>query len=189
MKEILSKHGIRDAIVNLGGSSIAALGRPYVGDKENCGGGTISSFHCEVWGIYIRDPRGGATPVAGVSLRGGEALATSGTYENVTSDKRGKRSHIIDPRTGQAVGGRVSVTVLAADAETADALTKPFFFVQSLNSAEAQKILRNFPKASVMLIAQRGDSLRIETAGAEPARFVSLLSPTRTAGKHVAKTR
>jgi thiamine biosynthesis lipoprotein len=187
--KVLSEHGIRDAIVNLGGSSITALGRPYVGDKENCGGGTISSFHCEGWGIYIRDPRGGPTPVAAVSLRQSEALATSGTYENVTSDKRGKRSHIINPHTGQAVGGKVSVTVLAPDAETADALTKPFFFVPSLDSPEAQKILRNYPKASVMLIARRGDSLRIETAGAEPARFVSLLSSTRTAGGHVAKTR
>lgn len=186
--KVLSKHGIRGALVSLGSSSIKVLGRPFERDRENCGGGTISSFRCEGWNIYIRDPRDGAAPVAGVVLRDTEGLATSGTYEKVISGKGGKRSHIINPRTGQAVSGDVSITVLAEDPETADALTKPFFFLRSLHSPEAQKILRRFPKASVMLIARQGESRRMETAGAEPARFISLLS-TRNTKRHAAETR
>jgi thiamine biosynthesis lipoprotein len=102
--EILSRNGIQHAIVSLGGSSISVLGRPVPWDKENCAGGSISSFHCEGWGIYIRDPRGGAAPVASVMLSNREAVATSGTYENVSSGSR-RRSHIINPHTGQAIGG------------------------------------------------------------------------------------
>jgi FAD:protein FMN transferase len=185
--EILSRNRIQHAIVSLGGSSISVLGRSFAWKNENCAGGSISSSHCEGWNIYIRDPRGRAAPVANVMLSNRQALATSGTYENVSSGSR-RRSHIINPHTGQAIGGQVSVTVVANDAETADALTKPFFFVSSLHSPAAQKILQKFPNASVMLIRQERDSLRIETAGAEPARFISLLSPKGLV-THAAKTR
>ncbi len=63
---------------------------------------------------------------------------------------KSRRSHIIDPRTGEAIGGTVSVTVLLEDAETADALTKPFFMNPSCSAEDWAKWLARFPKASII---------------------------------------
>ena len=182
--QILHDHGVTVGVVSMGSSSIAVLG-----DLP----GSAASHHadpiCPCWRFRVRDPGQPERAVAEVQLTSAEALATSGTYEKVVSGKGGRRSHIINPHTGEAITGEISVTVVAEDAETADALTKPFFFVHSLHSPEAQRILQNFPKASVMLIARQGQSLRIETAGAQPARFVSLLSNRGTATTYAAKTR
>jgi thiamine biosynthesis lipoprotein len=176
--DVLREHGLARGLVSLGGSSIAVLGIPPARSTASRG-----------WTFRIREPRHPERSAAEVELAPGQALATSGTYEKVMADRAGRHSHIINPQTGEAIGGEVSVTVVADDAETADALTKPFFFVSTLQSPAAQQILQKFPKASVMLIARQGNSLRLETAGAEPARFTSTLSPKGTATRYVAKTR
>jgi thiamine biosynthesis lipoprotein len=151
----LREHGVTDGFVNIGESSMVAIGTPAPGKS---------------WIVEIYDPRDRKTTVAWTRLADGEALATSGTYENVTGQGEKRKSHLINPKTGEALGGLHSVTVVMRDAEAADALTKPFFFVPA-RSEVASTILRSFPDASVMLISVEGGSVTTEAAGAAPERF------------------
>lgn len=73
----------------------------------------------EPWRITVRDPFGGSNSVS-IELDGG-AVCTSGNYERFIEIDGVRHSHIIDPRTGRPADRLPSVTVLAADAKTADA--------------------------------------------------------------------
>ena len=53
------------------------------------------------------------------------AFATSGNYEKFVIIGGKRYSHTIDPRTGLPVHGIKSVTVIAPNAELADAMTTP----------------------------------------------------------------
>jgi len=159
---ILRQQGIHSALVSLGGSSITAIGTP----PEQSG-----------WRLLIRDPRDGKTPAAAIDLHDGESLASSGTYENTKGEGKDRRSHIVDPRTGRAIGGSTGVTVLASDAELADALTKPFFFEDCCSSADWAKWLASFENASIILLRARRGRLERITGGAHPERFETVAIP------------
>lgn len=75
------------------------------------------------WKIDIRPlNKGDATPA--VLLLKNAGVSTSGDAEQHL-DTGGKRySHIVDPKTGKAMEGRRSFTVVAPDATTSDSLTK-----------------------------------------------------------------
>jgi len=109
---ILQAHGIRNALVNIGGNVIA-LGAH--GDRP--------------WRIGIQHPRKPGT-LATLDLRDGEAIGTSGDYQRFFEANGRRYSHLIDPRTGFPASGMQSVTVLV-DGEQAgtrsDALSKPMF--------------------------------------------------------------
>ena len=169
--QVLREHEIQSGLVSLGSSSITAIGAPP--------GATG-------WQVFIRDPRDGESPAAWVDLRDGESLATSGTYEKTVSVGKTRHSHIIDPRTGKAIGGGISVTVLSDDAELADALTKPFFMSPSRSAEDWAKWLARFPNASIILITAQGGNLKWIRAGADSERFLTL--PPETGRTHVAKT-
>lgn len=99
---VLAAHGVRNALLSLGGDLYAlgdAGGRP--------------------WKVGIRDPYGGV--LAGVELRDREALFTSGNYNKFREAPSGARwAHILDPRSGQAVHGSAAVAVLHPDPVLAD---------------------------------------------------------------------
>jgi thiamine biosynthesis lipoprotein len=169
--QVLRDHGIQSALVSLGTSSITALGSPP--DAPG-------------WPILIRDPRDGQTPAAWLELHDGESLATSGTYENTVGKGHSRRSHIIDPQSGQAVGGAVGVTILLDDAEIADALTKPFFLTPPNSPQNWPKWLARFPKASIILMDAQSRELKPIAGGASPDRF--RIPPSRSKREHVAET-
>lgn len=101
--DTLSAHGVRDAVVNLGGNLAtrgSAGGRP--------------------WQIGIRDPQDEGL-VALVATREREAVVTSGSYERFRVLDGERMTHIIDPRRGEPAPGLVSVTVLHPSAALADA--------------------------------------------------------------------
>jgi len=154
--QIMREHGIISGLVSLGGSSLTAIGTPP-GRRA--------------WHLSIRDPRDGSSPAAFVELQDGESLSTSGTYRNVKGEGKDRRSHIIDPRTGQPIRGRTSVTVLTPNAEVSDALTKPFFFAGGGIPARWVKWLAGFENTSVILLRDQGSGLERITAGAHPERF------------------
>ncbi len=76
------------------------------------------------WTIGIADPdtRAGAFSTLTISNM---AVATSGDYEKYVLIGGKRYSHTIDPRTGYPVSGLRSVTILAPNAEIADALATP----------------------------------------------------------------
>jgi len=151
----LREHGVSAGFVNIGESSMVAIGSPAPG---------------KAWIVEIYDPRDRTKTVAWTRLVDGEALATSGTYEKTVGEGEKRKSHLMNPKTGEALGGLHSVTVVMHDAEAADALTKPFFFIPP-RSATASKMLQSFPDASVMLISVEGNELRADSVGAVPDRF------------------
>jgi FAD:protein FMN transferase len=78
------------------------------------------------WRIGIRNPRDRRQLVAVVSLTN-RAIVTSGDYERVFIQDGVRYHHILDPQTGMPARGVISVTVIADDAFTADALSTALF--------------------------------------------------------------
>jgi thiamine biosynthesis lipoprotein len=89
------------------------------------------------WRIGIQAPRDDGL-LGSVELRAGESTSSSGDYERyreLDSDAGGgdaggntpRLHHILDPRTGRPVAHTRAVTVIAADAETADAASTALF--------------------------------------------------------------
>jgi thiamine biosynthesis lipoprotein len=137
----LKKNNLHSALVSLGSSSMTAVGAPPKADG---------------WKLAIKDPRDGKSALAEVVLRDGESLGTSGTYEH----RKGKRSHLVDPRTGQAITATASVTVISRSGEDSDALTKPFVLLGSVESAEAERILAKSDEMAVLVFEAEGKRLR-----------------------------
>ncbi|HEX7971535.1 MAG TPA: FAD:protein FMN transferase, partial [Thiobacillus sp.] len=109
---ILKEHGIKNALVNIGGNVIA-LGAH--GDRP--------------WRVGIQHPRRPGT-LATLDLRDGEAIGTSGDYQRYFEAAGQRYSHLIDPRTGRPAEGMQSATILVAGPRAgtrSDALSKPLF--------------------------------------------------------------
>ncbi len=105
--EILKKKGYKDFIVN------------YGGDMLVCG-----SKGKKKWSVGIRDPEknGKLLKTLKFGSKNCHGIATSGDYERFIEINGRKYSHIFDPRNGRPVKGASSVTVVADDALTADAV-------------------------------------------------------------------
>lgn len=115
--EAMTSRGARNFLINAGGDVIAR-GAPEPGEK---------------WRIGIRHPEEHdalAVVVAGNDI----AVATSGEYE------RGK--HILDPHTGEAPTGLLSVTVVGADLATADAYATAIFAMGTAGAEWAARLDR-----------------------------------------------
>lgn len=99
--------GVRRARLDLGGT-LALLGSGPDGD----------------WRVAVRDPRAPATPLGVLTLAPDTAVSTSASYAR-DFPREGWRapSHVYDPRSGRPVRATLAVTVWAADATTADALS------------------------------------------------------------------
>ncbi len=109
---ILKKHGVQNALVNIGGNVIA-LGAH--GDRP--------------WRVGIQHPRQPGT-LAMLDLYNGEAIGTSGDYQRYFEMAGRRYSHLIDPRSGRPASGMQSVTLLVRGEQAgtrSDALSKPLF--------------------------------------------------------------
>ncbi len=106
----LRDSGFCNALIGAGGDMLA------LGDK----GG-------QPWLIGIRHPRGSRTELIGAVPLRDKAICTSGDYEKAVVVDGKRYHHILDPRTGRPAVGTASVTVIARDAETADALSTALF--------------------------------------------------------------
>lgn len=78
----------------------------------------------EPWTIGIADPNQKNAIFSAFKITN-RAVATSGNYEKFVIINNKKYSHTIDPKTGYPVSGIKSVTILAENAEIADALATP----------------------------------------------------------------
>lgn len=103
----LAGRGLGDFLVDIGGE-IRTRGANPAGRR---------------WRVAVERPHRGARAVHTVLTPGDNAVATSGDYRNFRERDGRRWSHIIDPRSGRPVGhATASVTVVAADAMTADGL-------------------------------------------------------------------
>ena len=126
--ELLSKMGIRNAVIKAGGD-IRVQGRRERGVP---------------WRIDIKHPREDG-PLAQLPLSN-ISISTSGDYERFFIKDDVLYHHIIDPRTGYPARGCQSVTILAPDTMTSDAFATAVFvlgpeaglrLVERLNGVEA----------------------------------------------------
>jgi thiamine biosynthesis lipoprotein len=110
----------------------------------------------EEWKIRIRDPRPGEHDPMFLRLSDA-AVATSGDYERYYEIEGQRLSHIVDPRTGWPVADVPSVTVVATDATSADALATA---INVLGPEEGLKLIDSLPGAECMIMVrqQGGDS-------------------------------
>ncbi len=106
---ILARHGIHHAHVAAGGDS------RVIGDRRG-----------RPWTIGIRDPRRADELVAMLPLED-TAISTSGDYERYFETDGERCHHIVDPASGRSPAAVRSVTVLAADGLTCEALSKAVF--------------------------------------------------------------
>jgi thiamine biosynthesis lipoprotein len=107
--EILRQHGIAHANVSAGGDS------RVMGDRRG-----------RPWTIGVRDPRRPGAVVAVLPLED-TSVSTSGDYERYFDDGGVRFHHLIDPATGQSPRSLQSVTILADDGLTTEALSKSVF--------------------------------------------------------------
>jgi len=134
---ILERLGIEHAHVAAGGDS------RVIGDRRG-----------RPWTIGIRDPRRDDALVARLPLVD-TAISTSGDYERCFVGADGVRHHhIVDPATGRSPDAVRSVTVLAADGLTCEALSKTVF-VQGVRRGLAT--IDRVPGADAIVVDARGE--------------------------------
>lgn len=134
--KVLKKEGIENALVNVGGD-LYALGKGK-------GGG---------WKIGIRHPRKEGE-IIGVLRVENQGVATSGDYERYFTLQGKRYSHLIDPRTGRTCQNiPASVTVIAPDSTTADALSTAIFV---LGPEEGIKLVEEIPGVETLIILEDG---------------------------------
>ncbi len=120
-EKILRRHGIHNALVNIGGN-VMALGMR--GERP--------------WKVGIQHPRKTGV-IATLELRDGEAVGTSGDYQRYFEANGLRYCHLIDPRSGRPASGLQSVTVLASGSHAgtrSDVLSKPLFIAGPARLAE-----------------------------------------------------
>ena len=138
---ILRSRGIAHALVSAGGDS------RVIGDRRG-----------EPWTVAIRDPRDPSGVVALLPLVDC-AISTSGDYERGFDEPAGpgrparRWHHIIDPATGRSPDAIHSVTLLAEDGLTAEALSKTVF-VRGV--AEGLALVETVAGADAVVVDARG---------------------------------
>ena len=106
---LLARRGVRHAYVSAGGDS------RVLGDRRG-----------RPWSVAIRDPRRAGELVAVLPLED-VSVSTSGDYERYFEVGGERLHHLIDPATGRSPNGVRSVTILASDGLSSEALSKAVF--------------------------------------------------------------
>ncbi len=107
----------------------------------------------ENWKIAIQDPCDPREWAAIISLQEG-GIATSGDYQRFFEEDGVTYHHILDPHEGTPASGVRSVTVVAPDALTADALATAVFV---LGREEGLQLLENLAGIEGAIIDEQGE--------------------------------
>lgn len=107
-KRLMIQEGVKSGIVNASGD-LTTWGLQPDGKQ---------------WTIGIADPNHKSRPFSYLNISN-MAVATSGDYEKFVMIDGKRYSHTINPQTGLPVTGIKSVTIIAPNAEIADALATP----------------------------------------------------------------
>jgi len=104
--KIYKKYNIKNGLINLGSSSIYALGK----NKDN-----------KEWSVGIKHPRSeDSKEYMGIIKLTNESLSTSGDYERVFIKDNKRYHHIIDPKTGYPEDNGVMSDTIVIDGNTPD---------------------------------------------------------------------
>ena len=132
---ILRERGIAHAMVAAGGDS------HLLGDRRG-----------RPWNVAIAHPRRAGAQAAVLPLQD-TAVSTSGDYERFFERDGRRHHHLLDPRTGTSPSAVHSVTVLAPDGLSAEALSKTIFIQ---GPAQGLSLLRRLPGIDAVVIDADG---------------------------------
>jgi thiamine biosynthesis lipoprotein len=130
--ESLRARHVTNALVDLSGNMVA------LGAAPGASG----------WRIGIRDPRDRVPWLGRITLHG-EAISTSGQYEQFVAADGRTYGHILDPHTGRPCEGLISVTVVGPTAMTCDGWDTPLFV---LGPEEARRKARALDRIAAILV-------------------------------------
>ncbi len=133
--EILKNNGITHAFVKAGGDS------RLLGDKRG-----------RLWTIGIRHPRKDGEVLTQVPLEN-VAISTSGDYERFFIRDGERIHHILDPKTGRSSNNSISVSIIANDSTTADALSTSVFV---MGPVEGLELINQLEDISAIIIDKKG---------------------------------
>lgn len=120
-------------------------------------------------GVAPLEAPGTARPERFLALRNA-AVSTSGDAERFVEIGGVRYSHVVDPKTGVGLNGRRSVTVVAPDGATADALDTA---VSILGPKRGLELVAQFPGAEVTMVLKTDAGVeRAESPG-----FMAWLAP------------
>jgi thiamine biosynthesis lipoprotein len=145
--EVLHSLGIRDALINAGGSTILAMGSPP---------------NQTAWLVHLRDPSNKKDPQ--IMLKD-ESVSTS---EQTAPSLLGNDSagHIIDPNTGMPLKTVFAVSAVSKTATVSDALSTTLLL---LGPTKGTALIKNTADVSAIWISQNA---QVETAiGGPEIRF------------------
>ena len=125
--KLLMSKGHNKFIVNLGGNLYCSPESP---DGK------------ETYKIGIKNPKEPTKLSAKVDLKG-QAVATSGNYEQFIIIEGKRYTHIIDPRTGYPVTGVDAVTVISPSATLSDILSTAIFVEGEKSITQLHKQIKN----------------------------------------------
>ena len=140
--QVLRSSGIRDALVNAGGSTLYGMGSP-------------PGRHG--WTIRLNDPSGQVSPE--VTLRD-DSVSTSGQEAN-SLIFAGEFGHIIDPTTARPMRSAYSVSVIARTATAADGLSTTLFL---LGPNAGTQVVQKLPDTAAIWISPKGET-RLAASG------------------------
>jgi thiamine biosynthesis lipoprotein len=140
---ILRSYGVRNALINAGGSSIYGMGAP----PGRTG-----------WTVQLLDPSARAAPQVTLSNDG---ISTSGQGKTSLVDA-GEFGHIIDPDTGQPIRSDFTVSVVSSTETASDGLSTTLFLMGP--NAGAQ-LVRKLPDTAAVWISSAG---QVVTASSGP---------------------
>jgi thiamine biosynthesis lipoprotein len=149
---VLKKHGITRALVAAGGD--IALSDPPPGKKG--------------WTIAIA-PLENKKP-ADHLLLANAAVSTSGDAEQYVEIDGKRYSHIVDPRTGIGLVGRMSATVVAPRGILADSHTK---IIAVLGAERGFKIIESVPGLSGRFVLKTDKGIEVKTSKRFPKLYRS----------------
>lgn len=136
--EVLARHGIRHALVSLGGDVVA------LGDGNG-----------RPWRVGLQDPFGGV--LGSVRLDDHEALFSTGNYNKFRESPTGARwGHVLDPRTGRPARGAAAVVVLHRDPVRADAGATALFVA---GPSGFERTTRRLGLGCVLMVTEENEML------------------------------
>ena len=122
--ELMEAEGVDDFLLQGGRSSVLARGSARHADDEPAG-----------WSIGVGHPLRPGRRLAEIRLHDA-AIATSGSGTQFFRSDGKRYGHILDPRNGRPAEGVYSVTVVAPNARSADALATAFYTLGPDRAAE-----------------------------------------------------
>ena len=153
--DILRRAGIRDFMIQFGGDLFLSGNR---GDRP--------------WRAAIRDPRGPADKTFAALDLSDETFSTSGDYERFFIADGRRYHHIIDPDTGEPARGCRSVTIVAKNGVTADALSTGVFV---LGPEKGMALIERLPDVEGVIVS---DQNQVLVSSGLKGRLMIMSAPT-----------